>query len=55
MQLAIYQVTDDELCRKLLELHKGGVNVTVLVSNIVIPPFNSRKAYVSVIIKLPLV
>jgi phosphatidylserine/phosphatidylglycerophosphate/cardiolipin synthase-like enzyme len=45
LNLAIYQVTDDELCRKLLELHKGGVNVTVLVSNIVIPPFNSRKAY----------
>lgn len=45
-QLAIYQVTDPELCSKLLELFNKGVNVTILVSHNVIPPYNREKAWV---------
>lgn len=45
-QLSIYQVTDSELCSKLLELFNKGVNVTILASHNVIPPYNREKAWV---------
>jgi phosphatidylserine/phosphatidylglycerophosphate/cardiolipin synthase-like enzyme len=44
LNLAVYQVTDEGLCSELLNLHKRGINVTVLVSAIVIPEYNRLKA-----------
>lgn len=31
-QVAIYQITDTTLCNQVLQLYKGGVNVSLLVS-----------------------
>ena len=49
-QLAIYQVTDDELCDGLLQLYKRGVNVTLLVSCDIIPYYNYEKAMVELML-----
>ena len=45
-QLAVYEVADLGLCDKLLELHKRGINVTVMVSCHIVPGYNTKLAYV---------
>ena len=45
-QLAVYEVADLGLCDKLLELHKRGINVTVMVSCHIVPSYNTKLAYV---------
>ena len=36
LQVHIYQITDDDICQKLLDLHDQGVNVTLLVGSYIV-------------------
>ena len=46
-QVAIYQITDDGICKELLDLWQKGVNVTLLVSDRIVSYNDWREAQVS--------
>ena len=46
-QVAIYQITDDGICKELLDLWQKGVNVTLLVSDRIVSYIDWRAAKVS--------
>ena len=46
-QVAIYQITDDGICKELLDLWQKGVNVTLLVSDRIVSYTDWRAAQVS--------
>lgn len=46
-QVAIYQITDDGICKELLDLWQKGVNVTLLVSDRIVSYIDWRAAQVS--------
>ena len=45
-QVAIYQITDDGICKELLDLWQKGVNVTLLVSDRIVSYTDWRAAQV---------
>ena len=46
-QVAIYQITDDGICKELLDLWQKGINVTLLVSDRIVSYTDWRAAQVS--------
>lgn len=47
LQVHIYQITDDGICDKILDLHKNGINVTLLVGSYIVSYIDYHEAQVS--------
>ena len=47
LKIHIYQITDDGICDKVLDLYKNGVNVTLLVGSYIVSYIDYERAQVS--------
>ena len=47
LKIHIYQITNDGICDKVLDLYKNGVNVTLLVGSYIVSYIDYERAQVS--------